>query len=93
MQRTTAINDFYDAHRKASLKTVMSYITGKSVDLLSYEDVLAHLRLKDNLTAEKKIFHWIKSSAVWEDIATSHAISCRGVNQIDTAGLMLKVAD
>ena len=46
MQRTTAINDFYDAHRKASLKTVMSYITGKSVDLLSYEDVLAHLRLK-----------------------------------------------
>ena len=46
MQRTTAINDFYDAHRKASLKTVMSYITGKSVDLLSYEDVLAHLRVK-----------------------------------------------
>lgn len=46
MQRSAAINDFYEAHRKASLKTVLSYITGKSVDLLSYDDVLAHLRLK-----------------------------------------------
>jgi nucleotide-binding universal stress UspA family protein len=46
MNRSTAMNDFYEAHRKASLKTVLSAITGKSVDLLSYDDVLAHLRLK-----------------------------------------------
>ncbi len=46
MNRSTAINDFYEAHRKAAIKTVLSNITGKSVDLLSYDDVLAHLRLK-----------------------------------------------
>jgi nucleotide-binding universal stress UspA family protein len=46
MDRVSAINDFYEAHRKASLKTVMAQITGDSVDLLSYDEVLKRLRMK-----------------------------------------------
>lgn len=46
MDRAKAINDFYDAHRKASLKTVMSKIFGQNVDLFSYDEVLTKLRVK-----------------------------------------------
>ncbi len=46
MDRSAAINDFYDAHRKASLKTVMSRISGENIDLFSYDEVLKQLRMK-----------------------------------------------
>jgi len=46
MDRITAINDFYEAHRKASLQTILSKIKGESVDLLSYDEILKHLRMK-----------------------------------------------
>lgn len=46
MNRASAISDFYEAHRKASLQTVLSRITGESVDLLSYDEVLKRLRVK-----------------------------------------------
>ena len=46
MDRISAINDFYEAHRKASLKIVLSKLTGESVDLLSYDDILKRLRVK-----------------------------------------------
>ena len=46
MDRLTAMNDFYEAHRKASMKTVLSKITGKTVDLLSYDEILKRLRMK-----------------------------------------------
>ncbi len=46
MDRISAINDFYEAHRKASLQIVLSKLTGESVDLLSYDDVLRRLRVK-----------------------------------------------
>ncbi|NTW43657.1 MAG: universal stress protein, partial [Anaerolineaceae bacterium] len=49
MDRSTAINDFYEAHRKASMKTVLSKITGETVDLLSYDEILKRLRMKGQI--------------------------------------------
>ncbi len=46
MNRNIAINDFNAAHRKASLKSVISQLTGEKIDLLSYDEVLKHLRLQ-----------------------------------------------
>lgn len=41
-----AIEDFRRARRKASLEKIMASITGKSADLLSYEDVIKKLKIK-----------------------------------------------
>ncbi len=38
-----ALDDFYTARRKASLQAVLSRISGKSEDLLSYDEVRAKL--------------------------------------------------
>lgn len=46
MNRNSAINDFHSAHRKASLKSAISQLTGEKIDLLSYDQVLKSLRLK-----------------------------------------------
>jgi nucleotide-binding universal stress UspA family protein len=46
MNRNMAISDFNSAHRKASLKSVISQLTGEKIDLLSYDDVLKRLRMK-----------------------------------------------
>jgi nucleotide-binding universal stress UspA family protein len=46
MDRSTAINDFKEAHRQASLKTVMSKIFGHHSDLYSYDEVLKKLRMR-----------------------------------------------
>lgn len=46
MNRNIAINDFNTAHRKASLKSVISHLTGEKIDLLSYGEVLKSLRLQ-----------------------------------------------
>ncbi len=46
MNRNIAINDFHSAHRKASLKSAISQLTGEKIDLLSYDEVLKSLRLK-----------------------------------------------
>jgi nucleotide-binding universal stress UspA family protein len=43
--RSSAVNDFRQAHRRASLQQVFARATGRSVELLSYEDVLNKLRL------------------------------------------------
>jgi nucleotide-binding universal stress UspA family protein len=43
--QTLAINDFRQAHQQASLQQVLARVTGKSVELLSYDDVLNKLRL------------------------------------------------
>ena len=43
--KSSAINDFRQAHRQAALQQVMARVTGKSAELLSYEDVLNKLRL------------------------------------------------
>jgi nucleotide-binding universal stress UspA family protein len=48
--RSTAINDFRQAHQRAALQQVLSRVTGKSVELLSYEDVLKKLRLTGRTT-------------------------------------------
>lgn len=40
-----AVEDFRRARRKASLEKIMAFITGKSVDLLSYEEVRKKLKL------------------------------------------------
>jgi nucleotide-binding universal stress UspA family protein len=42
--RSTAINDFHQARMKAALQQVTAALTGKSVELLSYEDVAHKLR-------------------------------------------------
>ena len=39
-----AIDDFRQARRRAALERIMAHLTGKSVDLLSYEDVRQKLR-------------------------------------------------
>jgi nucleotide-binding universal stress UspA family protein len=46
MNRNIAINDFNTAHRKASLKSAISHLTGEKIDLLSYGEVLKSLRLQ-----------------------------------------------
>ena len=46
MNRNIAINDFNAAHRKASLKSAISHLTGEKIDLLSYGEVLKSLRLQ-----------------------------------------------
>jgi hypothetical protein len=43
--KSSAVNDFLQAHRRAALQQVLSRVTGKSVELLSYDDVLNKLRL------------------------------------------------
>jgi nucleotide-binding universal stress UspA family protein len=43
--RSSAVNDFRQAHQQAALQQVLARVTGKSVELLSYEDVLGKLRL------------------------------------------------
>jgi nucleotide-binding universal stress UspA family protein len=43
--RSTAISDFRQAHQHAAVQHVLARVTGKSVELLSYEDVLGKLRL------------------------------------------------
>jgi nucleotide-binding universal stress UspA family protein len=42
--RPSAISDFRQAHQLASLQQVLARVTGKSVELLSYDDVLNKLR-------------------------------------------------
>ena len=42
---SSAVNDFRQAHQQAALQQVLARVTGKSVELLSYEDVLNKLRL------------------------------------------------
>lgn len=39
----SALQDFHEAHRKATLERMLSRLTGRSADLLSYEDVRAKL--------------------------------------------------
>ena len=43
--QSSAVNDFRQAHQRAALQQVLARVTGKSVELLSYEDVLNKLRL------------------------------------------------
>src|SRR5688572_26022464 len=40
----TAIQDFREARQRASLNALLGRLTGRSVGLLSYDDVLKHLR-------------------------------------------------
>jgi nucleotide-binding universal stress UspA family protein len=43
--KSSAVNDFRQAHQQAALQQVLARVTGRSVELLSYEDVLNKLRL------------------------------------------------
>jgi nucleotide-binding universal stress UspA family protein len=42
--KASALNDFRQAHQRASLQLVLARVTGKSAELLSYDDVLNKLR-------------------------------------------------
>ncbi len=42
--RMKAVNDFRQAHQRATLQQIVAHFTGKSVELLSYEDVLRKLQ-------------------------------------------------
>lgn len=44
--RHSAITDFYRARSQATLKELLAHITGRSIELLSYEDVRQKLRAK-----------------------------------------------
>ena len=48
--QTSALSDFRQAHQRASLQQVLARVTGKSVELLSYDDVLNKLRLTGRST-------------------------------------------
>ena len=41
----SAFNDFQQAHHQAALQQIMARLTGKSIELLSYDDVLRQLKL------------------------------------------------
>ncbi|TEU17279.1 MAG: universal stress protein [Anaerolineales bacterium] len=47
-----AVHDFHRARRKAALENIMARLTGRSADLLSYEDVRQKLRARGS-TAQK----------------------------------------
>ncbi len=47
---SSAVSDFRQAHQRASLQQVLARVTGKSVELLSYEDVLNKLRVTGRAT-------------------------------------------
>jgi nucleotide-binding universal stress UspA family protein len=44
LDKSSAINDFRQAHQRAALQQVLARVTGRSVELLSYDDVLNKLR-------------------------------------------------
>ena len=54
MSLSSAINDFNEAQRKASIKTILSRITGKSTDLLSYDEVLKRFRIQGQTDRGRK---------------------------------------
>src|SRR5512140_937802 len=41
----SALNDFKQAHHQAALQQIAARLTGKSIELLSYDDVLRQLKL------------------------------------------------
>jgi nucleotide-binding universal stress UspA family protein len=43
--KQSAINDFQQAHHQAALQQIAARLTGKSLELLSYDDVLRQLKL------------------------------------------------
>ena len=54
MTFNSAINDFNEAQRKASIKTILSRITGESIDLLSYDEVLKRFRIQGQTDRGRK---------------------------------------
>ncbi len=48
--QSSAVTDFRQAHQRASLLEVLARLTGQSVELLSYEEVLNKLRLTGRAT-------------------------------------------
>lgn len=54
MTFNSAINDFNEAQRKASIKTILSRITGQSTDLLSYDQVLKRFRVQGQTDRGRK---------------------------------------
>jgi nucleotide-binding universal stress UspA family protein len=44
MKITNSIDDFQAAHRRADIKEIISFITGKKLNLLSYDDVRSKLQ-------------------------------------------------
>ncbi len=49
MNRHVAITDFTNAHRKASVRSVIAQLTGENIDLLSYDEVLKSLRMQGQI--------------------------------------------
>jgi nucleotide-binding universal stress UspA family protein len=54
MTFNSAISEFNDAQRKASIKTILSRITGESTDLLSYDQVLRRFRIQGQIDRGRK---------------------------------------
>jgi hypothetical protein len=48
--KQSAVNDFRQAHQQAALQQIMARLTGRSAELLSYEDVLNKLKLTGRST-------------------------------------------
>jgi nucleotide-binding universal stress UspA family protein len=48
--KQSAFNDFQQAHHQAALQQIMARLTGKSIELLSYDDVLRQLKLTGRAT-------------------------------------------
>ena len=44
--KNSAANDFRRARRQAALQQIMAYVTGRSIDLLSFDDVYQKLKLE-----------------------------------------------
>lgn len=48
--KQSALNDFQQAHHQAALQQIAARLTGKSIELLSYDDVLRQLKLTGRST-------------------------------------------
>ncbi len=56
-----AVNDFQSARNKADMQNLLSLITGRSTDLLSYEEVRQKLRV---IEGSRRVLHDIPISAI-----------------------------
>jgi nucleotide-binding universal stress UspA family protein len=51
---SSAIEDFHQARRQAALERITSLLTGKSIDLLSYDDVRDKLKARESASEQLK---------------------------------------
>jgi len=85
-RRLAAVNDFYRVRNQAVLKEIIARFSGKSTELLSYEEVRRKLRAYKGVEQGLKEIPWMQSSVVLGDIQISPGIFYPGIMSIEIVG-------